>query len=235
MTSNKLLSLKVLLTALWFGAFLLLAPIASAQEFVPLTQLPGLEFTNSSDTLPQFLNQLYRILIGVAAVLAVLMIMRAGAEIMISQGSVMNNEKAKDRIKNAILGLVLVLSPVIVFGVINPDILKLEFDFSKLQPSSESGTSNSSTTPSGSGDTKYLLAYSYTQTLKGSSGTSCKYYQPLAYYPSETLCTEKLTKIQEFVAAGADNYTYSDLTILKSCTATTNTSYKYPDDPKACK
>lgn len=107
----------------------------SSGSFIPLTQLPGIQDAANSATLPAFLNQLYKICVGAGAVLAVIMIMIAGFEFMTSRGSVASNQKAKERIQNAILGLVLVLSPTIVFGIINPSILSLDFTSSlqKLQ------------------------------------------------------------------------------------------------------
>ena len=43
-----------------------------------------------------------------------------------------SKSEAKDAITRAILGLILLLSPVIVFSVINRDILDLDFDLSRL-------------------------------------------------------------------------------------------------------
>jgi hypothetical protein len=118
-------------------------------EFLPLTQIPGIDEIASSDGIANFLNQLYRICIGLGAVLAVLMIMRAGLEFMTSQGSVRSNEKARTHLSNAILGLVLLLSPVVVFSVINPEILDISFDFTDLHTKSSAGGdgSDSSTSP----------------------------------------------------------------------------------------
>lgn len=112
----------------------LLAFAQADDGFVPLTNLPGLSQTISSDTLPDLLNQIYRLCIGAAAVIAVLQIMRAGAYFMFNKGSVAHNEKAKSLIQNSVLGLLLVLSPAIVFGIINRDILNLKLDFTELQP-----------------------------------------------------------------------------------------------------
>lgn len=105
--------------------------------FKPLTQIPQIKELASAQGTPAFFNQLYKIAIGVAAVLAVLMIMYSGFQFMTSQGSVTSNEKAKNRLQNAIFGLVLVLSPVIVFSIVNPKILSLDFtsDIANLQPS----------------------------------------------------------------------------------------------------
>ena len=115
-------------------AALTLPLLAFAQDFVPLTNLPGLEEVGGASSLPNFLNNLYRLSIGAAAVIAVLQIMRGGVYLMWNKGSITQNQRAKELIMNSIFGLVLVLSPAIVFGIINPDILKLELNTSNLQP-----------------------------------------------------------------------------------------------------
>lgn len=109
-------------------------PVAAfAQGFVPLTDLPGLSSTEAAPDFTSFLNNLYKLCIGIAAALAVFQIMHAGIKFMTNKGSISENEQAKDLIRGAVLGLLLVLSPVIVFGIINPKILELDLDFSKLQ------------------------------------------------------------------------------------------------------
>lgn len=95
--------------------------------FVPLTNIPILTQTGNSFSLDQFLNGLYRICIGIAAVLAVLQIMRAGIMYM-GGDSVTEKKEAKNLIAMAIGGLILVLSPVVVFSVINPEILTLKIN-----------------------------------------------------------------------------------------------------------
>ena len=45
----------------------------------------------------------------------------------------MHNEKARSIIRDSVFGLILVLSPAIVFGIIDPRILDLNLDFSPLQ------------------------------------------------------------------------------------------------------
>jgi hypothetical protein len=113
------------------------APGANDSSFTPLTRLPGVRDLNQGPTsFPNFLNQIYRLLIGVSAVLAVIMIMYSGIEFMRSTGSVSTNEKAKSRLQNAIFGLILVLSPTIVFSIINPDILNLDIgkEIENLKP-----------------------------------------------------------------------------------------------------
>lgn len=108
-------------------------------SFVPLTSLPGISEVTSSNNIAGFLNQLYRLSIGAAAVLAVLQIIRAGLMYM-TEESISEKKEARHLITMAILGLVLVLSPAIVFGVIDPRILDLSIDLQGIQPSSSAGT-----------------------------------------------------------------------------------------------
>lgn len=108
---------------------LVLAPVlVFAQEsgFVPLTNIDAVKFTGNSSDLPNFLNNIYKICIGLAAVLGVLQIMRAGLTWMTAAGSHEKLGEAKGLIRDAILGLILVLAPTIVFSIINPDILDLK-------------------------------------------------------------------------------------------------------------
>lgn len=107
---------------------------STGDKFISLTQLPGIDSFEQTSSLPDFFNNLYRLCIGAAAIIAVLQIMRAGIKFMTNKGSVSGNQAAKELIQNAILGLVLVLSPAIVFGIINPRILNLELNVSGLKP-----------------------------------------------------------------------------------------------------
>lgn len=116
-------------TIIFFG----LAPDVFAQGFVPLAPIPGLTQGATADTvgLANFFNNLYKYLIGVAAILAVIEIIWGGLEIS-TQDSVSKKSDGKQRIYNAIGGLVLVLSPVLVFSIINPSILNLSLKLPEL-------------------------------------------------------------------------------------------------------
>jgi hypothetical protein len=116
--------------------FLFAAPHAfadTAQQFVPLTSLPGVSGLAQNTGFAPFFNSLYKICIGVAATIAVLQIMRAGIMYM-GGDSVTETKQARELIQNAVLGLVLVLSPYIIFSIINPKILDLNVGFGDLTP-----------------------------------------------------------------------------------------------------
>lgn len=112
-------------------AALVMVPVAAfAQElveYVPLTNIPELTGLARQETLEGFLQTVYRLCIGIAAVLAVLQIMRAGIMYM-GGDSITEKKEARKLIGLSIAGLILVLSPTIVFGIINRDILNLKID-----------------------------------------------------------------------------------------------------------
>ncbi len=100
--------------------------------FVPLTSIPIFGDIGSSDNLASFLNGVYRISIGAAAVLAVIQITRAGITYMLGD-SVTEKREARHLLAMSFFGLLLVLSPTIVFGIIDPRILSLDINTANLQ------------------------------------------------------------------------------------------------------
>ena len=125
---KKLLAMSLL-------AFLGLAThAAAAQGFVPLAPIPGLTegVTANTPGLATFFNNLYKYLIGFAAILAFIEIVWGGLEYS-TQDSVSQKSDGKQRIYNAIGGLILVLSPVLVFSIINPSILNLSLKLPELK------------------------------------------------------------------------------------------------------
>lgn len=125
-------------------AIAFITSVAHAQGFVPLAEIPGLTqgITANQAGLANFLNNLYKYLIGLAAALAVVEIIWGGLEIS-TQDSVSKKSDGKQRIYNAIFGLVLILSPVLVFTIINPSILNLSINLTPLKTTPGAGGAGS--------------------------------------------------------------------------------------------
>ncbi len=125
-------------------AIAFVATSAHAQEFIPLAPIPGLTTGITADQagLANFLNNLYKYLIGLAAVIAVVEIIWGGL-LYSTQDVPGSKTNGKEKIQNALLGLVLVLSPVLVFSIINPSILNLSINLPALD--TKSGTSRTGT------------------------------------------------------------------------------------------
>lgn len=105
--------------------------------FVALAPIPGLTegVTADQEGLANFFNNLYKYLIGLAAALAVIMIIWGGLQYATQDVPGAKNE-GKERIQQAILGLILILAPVLVFSIINPAILNLSVNLPPLDTKS---------------------------------------------------------------------------------------------------
>lgn len=128
--------------------------------FVSLTKIPGLENAGNATDLATFLNTVYKICIGLAAVIAVLQIVRAGIMYM-GGDSVTEKSAARNLIVNSLVGLLLVLSPVIVFSIINKNILSLKINnlgalkIDSTAPTAGGAAPSGSATPAGACGTQY--------------------------------------------------------------------------------
>lgn len=101
--------------------------VSYAAEFVPLSEdidtvLGG--YTPGSG-MTEFINKAFGVSVGVAAVLAVIMVAIGGFKYMTSE-SVFNIGGAKEQITNAIVGLIIVLAAVVILQTINPEIVSLK-------------------------------------------------------------------------------------------------------------
>jgi len=114
----------------------------------PLTSI-GTEAGNQAGIGP-FVNLLYKYGVGIGAILAVLLVMYGGFQYMTSE-AVGNKSEGRETITRALIGLFLLLSPVLVFGVINRDILNIDLDFGRLNYGGgviDDGRGNTQTAPS---------------------------------------------------------------------------------------
>jgi len=132
MTKSFVAVSVLLAVVLMAGTHIALA--ATETGFVPLAPIPGLNDTvkATNEGIAIFLNNLYIFAIGIAVILAVAMIIWGGFEYALSE-AITSKSAGKERIQQALFGLVLVLSPALVFTIINPSILKLDVNIPKLE------------------------------------------------------------------------------------------------------
>lgn len=132
---------KTVLLSAFFLLFVFIPHTLAETGFVPLAPIPGLTDTGFTDTasgvgpgsFAYFFNNLYKFLLGLAIALAIIEIIWGGLEYSTTD-SIGNKEAGKARIRNAILGLILILSPVLVFSLINPNILNLSVTLTPIKP-----------------------------------------------------------------------------------------------------
>ncbi len=185
---RRALIILILLTAsIVGGAHLAHAADAPGQfQFQPIVSipLPTGSAVNASTSLTDYLNAVFTLSIGIAAILGVVMITFEGLKYMTSD-VIGKKQSAVEGIQGAAFGLILLLLSYIILNVINPNILNLKAltdDLSALGGSGSNvtvplgssiatgglGAAGANTLPSGTD----LLPY--TGTLKAGCTLTCR-------------------------------------------------------------
>lgn len=115
-TSNTLIIFLALL------CLFLPSILFAAATYEPLVGIPGLDKTA---TLPEYINVVYAIVVGLGAVYGVFKIAYIGFKYSLSD-SIIGKVDAKSEIGGVLLGLFLLLIPFIVLKTINPELVKVD-------------------------------------------------------------------------------------------------------------
>ena len=92
------------------------------RTYQPLVGIPGI--SNAASDFGKYINQLFFLSISIAALLAVIKIILAGVQWMLSD-VVTSKSQAKADIWGAVLGLLIIVSSVLILNTINPNLTKL--------------------------------------------------------------------------------------------------------------
>jgi hypothetical protein len=111
-------------------------PVVLAQEVNMIEELPGQPNLERGDNLlPTYLSWVFRLSLGIGAILAVFFIVLGGVRYTLTSISPSEKNAAKDMIWNAIYGLLIILAAFLVLRTINPDLV----NFNLLLPSIRGG------------------------------------------------------------------------------------------------
>ncbi|MEK7622188.1 MAG: pilin [Patescibacteria group bacterium] len=98
------------------------------------------EAGKTESSLPHYLSLLFKTLIGLAGGIAVLFIVIGGLQYIFSEVPGVKSS-GKERISNALVGLILALAAYLILYTINPDLINLNLKLKQLKPSSQDPTS----------------------------------------------------------------------------------------------
>lgn len=117
---------RILLLTVVGSIVFILPHLALAQGggFVPLTKIPG--YTDTTD-IGSFFNAAFRLGLIIAATLAVVMITLGGIEYMTTD-SISKKSGGREKIQNAIIGLLIALLIWIILETINPNLRNFNFN-----------------------------------------------------------------------------------------------------------
>jgi len=121
------------------GVFFSASPILAVEETVENAIIPNLSIdipgVSFSEVLKEngvlqinfigdYVSGIYKYLLGIAITIAIVFIMVAGLQYALASGEG-DTKKAKDRIQNAVMGLVLLLCVYAILFITNPELIKL--------------------------------------------------------------------------------------------------------------
>jgi hypothetical protein len=123
--------MKKTLLSLIIIIILLPPTLALAADYTLLAPLPGLTTVPNTNPLGTYIPFIFNLLIGLATVAAVLMIVFGGFQYMTTD-AIQGKSAGRERIKNAIFGLVLVISAWLILYTINPKLLELNLNIDSV-------------------------------------------------------------------------------------------------------
>lgn len=132
-TFLKLLTLSLLVFCISFSFSL--AAVDPTKEYQLLAPIPGLENVDQED-FAGYAQTIVNIVIGAAAVLAVLMFMFGGFMYMVGESLQTKGEGSKT-MQNAVLGLLLILFSYLILETINPNLLNLNLKIDLVEQTVE--------------------------------------------------------------------------------------------------
>lgn len=79
--------------------------------------------------LPAFINSVYIFALSVVGIVVFVRLLYAGFRLLTAAGNASNISDAKEKIKNAIIGIILLFAAYLILYVINPDLVKNTLNF----------------------------------------------------------------------------------------------------------
>lgn len=128
---------KIIAVLVVLAAIFSFAAEATAAEGDPtvLAPLPGVaNRAGDTTTFNQYVPAIFNLAIGLSAVFAVFMIVVGGFQ-YISTDAIQKKSDGKERIKNSVYGLIMVICAYLVLYTINPNLLKLDLNIETIKVS----------------------------------------------------------------------------------------------------
>lgn len=150
---NKVIFKKTVLGLLSFALLIILfsqtSAFAQGRQYTPLEPLPGIVNSSGKTDIATYIPAVFTLLIAIAGGLAVIMIVIGGFQ-YVSTDSLTGKKEGKERITNAIIGLLLAIASYIILNTINPQILNFNLRIPGAPQSTPPTTTPPPPPPSGS-------------------------------------------------------------------------------------
>lgn len=112
--------------------------------YILLAPLPNLQSVpNDVSALQKYIPYVFKLAIGISAVITVCVIIYGGIEYMMAESLIKKNN-GKERIQNAIFGLIFVITAWLILNTINPDLTTINLEIEPIMISQPVGTLSTS-------------------------------------------------------------------------------------------
>lgn len=164
----------------------------SAQEntdYILLAELPNLKSVPQAKALEVYIPYIFNLAIGLSAVAAVVMIVFGGLQYMTTD-ALQGKQQGRERIMNAVKGLVLVITAYLILFTINPNLLEINLSIDPAVINAP-GTSGGG---SGGGGGTPVAGVAMTEEQKAESNEIKKLLEDWDVWPYRGPCEEGQTK-----------------------------------------
>ncbi len=103
------------------------------KQYTPLEPIPALQNEDGTVTIATYIPSVVKVIIQLAGALAVIMIVVGGVQ-YVSTDAIGGKSDGKEKIQNAIYGLLLVIGAYIILNTINPGTLQLDLNVDLVEP-----------------------------------------------------------------------------------------------------
>jgi len=120
---------KIIITIIFISLFFGLWQTAQAEQSL-IVNYPEIDNTTlgAETPLPQLIKYIYLFSLGIVGFMALLSILIGAIKYTTSAGDASKTGEAKEQITQALLGVLILLTAVLLLNIINPDLIKLKAD-----------------------------------------------------------------------------------------------------------
>ncbi|MDP3696605.1 MAG: pilin [Candidatus Taylorbacteria bacterium] len=105
-------------------------------QAIPLMAVFSLPCQNN-EAIGECISQIYTVSLSLVGIVAFVQIVWGGFMLLTAAGNTSKTGQAMDKIKNAILGIVLLFSSYLILNTINPDLVNFKFNLEKIEKKDE--------------------------------------------------------------------------------------------------
>lgn len=107
--------------------------VKAVDVLIDYPTIEGAQSPNETSDLPQLINYIYKFALLACGIVALISILIGAIQYVTSAGNASKAGDAKDRISQALLGILILLAAVLILRTINPDLVNISFELPAIE------------------------------------------------------------------------------------------------------